>query len=237
MRLFSPLSGDALAEQVRRDLNVDHVRRVGLVATRGPTPEIVAHASYAAIDGDHAEVAFAVADPWQGRGIATILLGQLAGIAAGHQIHTFQALVLPENQRMIEVFREAGFAVQLRYTGWEVLVTFPTSLTEEALSRFEQRDQLAAAERDAREMIADLKIARVPAGTRGRRPADVDALTDVIVRVAALVEEYPQIVELDCNPVIVHERGATIVDARVRIAPVEAPSLLGRPRVEPGELG
>jgi acyl-CoA synthetase (NDP forming) len=83
-------------------------------------------------------------------------------------------------------------------------------------------------ERDAREMIADLKIAPALAGVRGRRPADVGALTDVVVRIGAMVEDLPQIAELDCNPVIVHEHGATLVDVRVRVAPVEVPPLLGR---------
>lgn len=144
MRFFSPLSDAALVQQVRRDVAADHVRRVSLVGTHGPHDEIVAEASYSTVDGDHAEVAFAVADAYQGRGIATILLGQLAQIAAGREIHTFQALVLPDNLRMIEVFREAGFPVDVHYSGWELMVTFPTSLTEEALSRFERRDQIAA---------------------------------------------------------------------------------------------
>ncbi|MHB8731090.1 MAG: bifunctional acetate--CoA ligase family protein/GNAT family N-acetyltransferase [bacterium] len=144
MRFFSPISDVSLVQQVGRDVAVDHVRRFGLVATQGPGQQIVAEASYNAMDGDHAEVAFAVAGAYQGRGIATILLGQLAEIAAAHEIHTFQALVLPDNQRMIEVFRQAGFPVDVHYSGWEVLVTFPTSLTEDALARFEQRDQVAA---------------------------------------------------------------------------------------------
>jgi acetate---CoA ligase (ADP-forming) len=145
MRFFSPLSDTALVQQVRRDVAVDHVRRVGLVGIHGPRQEIVAEASYAAGDGDHAEVAFAVADAYQGRGIATILLGQLAEIAASHGIHIFQALVLPDNQRMVEVFREAGFPVDVQFSGWEIVVKFPTSLTDAALARFEQRDQIAAA--------------------------------------------------------------------------------------------
>lgn len=144
LRFFSPLSNAALIQQVRRDIAVDHVRHVGLVATAGPRAEIVAQASYNTADGDRAEVAFAVADALQGRGVATILLGQLAEIAAEHDIQTFQAMVLPENHRMIDVFREAGFPVDVHYTGYELLVTFPTSLTEEALARFEQRDQIAA---------------------------------------------------------------------------------------------
>ena len=65
MRFFSPLSDAALIQQVRRDVAVDHVRRVGLVATRGPRQQVVAEASYSTVDGDHAEVAFAVSDAYQ----------------------------------------------------------------------------------------------------------------------------------------------------------------------------
>jgi len=82
---------------------------------------------------------------------------------------------------------------------------------------------------DAREMIAGLKIAPALAGVRGRPPADVPALADVLVRIGAMVEDIPQIAELDCNPVIVHEHGAAIVDVRVRVAALEPPPLLGRP--------
>ena len=49
-----------------------------------------------------AEVAFAVAAGYQGRGLATILLGQLADAAATNGVDTFEAIVLPENRRMLE---------------------------------------------------------------------------------------------------------------------------------------
>ena len=54
-------------------------------------------------------------------------------------------------------------------------------------------------------------------GYRGAPPADVPALEDVVLRVAALVAAHPEIAELDCNPVIVSPSGALVVDARVRI--------------------
>ena len=40
----------------------------------------------------------------------------------------------------------------------------------------------------------------------------------MILRTGALVDDFPGIAELDLNPVLVHERGATIVDARIRIS-------------------
>lgn len=58
-------------------------------------------------------------------------------------------------------------------------------------------------------------------GFRGAPKADVAALEDVILRVSALVEAHPSVVEMDCNPVMVLPRGAPIVDARIRVQ--EAP--------------
>lgn len=60
---------------------------------------------------ERAEVAFAVADAWRGRGVGTRLLELLADIARRSGIRVFDAYVLGENHRMLEVFRESGFAV------------------------------------------------------------------------------------------------------------------------------
>jgi acyl-CoA synthetase (NDP forming) len=54
-------------------------------------------------------------------------------------------------------------------------------------------------------------------GFRGAPPADRAALTDVLVRISALVELVPELRELDLNPVIVHAHGAMAVDARMRL--------------------
>lgn len=66
---------------------------------------------------------------YQAHGLATILLGQLAEAAASHGIETFEAFVLPENRRMLEVFRQSGFPLETHYDCGTVEVTFPTSLT------------------------------------------------------------------------------------------------------------
>jgi hypothetical protein len=50
---------------------------------------------------------------------------------------------------------------------------------------------------------------------------------DALLRVSAMVEDIPQISELDCNPLVVNESGAVILDARVRIAAVEPRLLFG----------
>ncbi len=70
-------------------------------------------------------------------------------------------------------------------------------------------------EKDAAEMIADIRGARVLYGVRGKKPADVAALGQLLVRVSDLVVKHPELGEMDLNPVIVYEKGLRIVDARV----------------------
>ena len=63
-------------------------------------------------------------------------------------------------------------------------------------------------DRDAREMIRSLQTFPLLDGFRGAPKADVGALEDVVLRVGALVENHPEIAEMDCNPVIVSRDGA-----------------------------
>jgi acetate---CoA ligase (ADP-forming) len=70
---------------------------------------------------------------------------------------------------------------------------------------------------DARDMVGELRGARLLRGYRGAPPADESALHDVLLRISALVEAAPEIQELDLNPVIVGPSGAVVADARIRI--------------------
>ena len=72
---------------------------------------------------------------------------------------------------------------------------------------------------DAREMVSEIKAVKILDGVRGESPRDVDALVDVILKVSKMVEQNPEIVELDCNPTFVYEKGkgALVVDARIII--------------------
>ncbi|MEA2428339.1 MAG: hypothetical protein QOF37_1967 [Thermoleophilaceae bacterium] len=123
---------------------VDAPSSYGLVATRGDG-RVVAHACYASSGGERAELAFAVADELHGMGIATILLAHLAEAAEANGIEWLIAEVLPENHRMIDVFRESGFAVHTRSVPGAIEVEFPVALTLRARQRLEEREQLAAA--------------------------------------------------------------------------------------------
>src|SRR6478609_571730 len=108
-------------------------------AAAGDRPE-----GYGLIVTTRAEVAFAVADEMQGRGLATVLIAHLAQVASARGVTTFTATVLPENRRMISVFRESGFPVEVRASPDGIEVEFPTELGEDARRKFEDRDRIAA---------------------------------------------------------------------------------------------
>ena len=105
---------------------------------------MIGGAQYIRAEGGRAEVSISVTDEFQGRGIGSILIGQLAQAAAEHGITTFVADVLPENHPMINVFRSSGFQVSIRATPGAIEVEFPIGITEEALEHFEDRESQAA---------------------------------------------------------------------------------------------
>ena len=82
-------------------------------------------------------------------------------------------------------------------------------------------------EADAREMLSELKAYKILEGVRGEGPRDVDALIKIMLAVSKMIEENPEITELDCNPTFVYEKGkgAIVVDARILIdGPDKTPS-------------
>jgi len=70
---------------------------------------------------------------------------------------------------------------------------------------------------EAREMLTEIRGFGLLRGARGQRPADLDAVIDVIVRTSALVSDFPEITELDINPLIVADKGEGAVAADIRI--------------------
>jgi len=71
---------------------------------------------------------------------------------------------------------------------------------------------------DAQELVHAGKAGRLVAGFRGNPPADEDALVDLLLRLARLAAEVPEVAELDLNPVLALAHGCVAVDARVRVA-------------------
>ena len=141
-RFFSPTKDSALAAEAHREASLDQC--FALVASSGPDDRIVGHAFYAVIEAGRAEVAFTIAHEFQGRGLATILLGQLAEVAASNGIEIFEAEVVASNHAMLGVFRESGFPIHVSATAGQLHVTFPTDFTGDAIHRFERREALAA---------------------------------------------------------------------------------------------
>lgn len=72
---------------------------------------------------------------------------------------------------------------------------------------------------DAESMISNLRSAPLLYGYRGSEPVDVDALQDVIVRLAAMKDDLPEIAELDLEPVVAHTSGFTVLSARAKVIP------------------
>lgn len=117
-----------------------------VVATTGPDDRIVAHGCYERESprSDRAEVAVAIADEYQGRGLGTLIVGRLAEVAERQGVFQFTGDVLPSNHQMLKVLRDTGFPVTRRVVAGDIEVTFPTALTPEAREQFERREQTAA---------------------------------------------------------------------------------------------
>ncbi len=75
-------------------------------------------------------------------------------------------------------------------------------------------------ELDAADLIRGIKGYRLLQGYRGHPPGDVDAIQEILLRLSRLVEEVPEIVEMDLNPILAMPpgQGCRIVDARIRVA-------------------
>jgi acyl-CoA synthetase (NDP forming) len=78
---------------------------------------------------------------------------------------------------------------------------------------------------DASAMLSELHTFPLLRGYRGSEPCDIDSVERILLRVSAMVDAHHEIIELDCNPVIARPDGATVIDARIRIAavPLQAP--------------
>ena len=72
---------------------------------------------------------------------------------------------------------------------------------------------------DAEGMIRDLRSAPLLYGYRGSDAVDVDVLQDLIVRLAAMKDDLPEIAELDLEPVLVHSKGYSALSARAKVVP------------------
>src|ERR1043166_8681993 len=96
LRFYCSQNKAGLAAEAHREANLDHA--FGLIACSGDEERVVGHAFYVAIDKQRAEVAFTIANDFQGRGLGTILLCQLADVAAANGIKGFEGEVVAATQ-------------------------------------------------------------------------------------------------------------------------------------------
>jgi RimJ/RimL family protein N-acetyltransferase len=143
MRFFCVPRDSGLAVEAHREAQVDSCRTFGLIALAGPEERTVGHAFYAATGEDHAEVAFTIASDYRGRGLASILLSQLAEVALANGIQIFEAEVLTNNFPMMGVFRNSGSPLTVEADAGQLHVTFPTASCDHAFSHSDAASRYA----------------------------------------------------------------------------------------------
>src|SRR5262249_47121676 len=128
------------------DSSNPHVK-LTLVVTRTTSGQdsIVAAGSYFARDERSAEVAMAVEDQFQGRGIGAHLLERLALLAARAGLTRFWGITHIDNRPMIEVFRHSGFPIAERVDSGYLELDFSVIPTESSVEISEMRDRVSTA--------------------------------------------------------------------------------------------
>ncbi|MFI1332008.1 GNAT family N-acetyltransferase [Streptomyces sp. NPDC020845] len=76
-----------------------------------------------------------------------------------------------------------------------------------------------ATDRDAAELIRSIRTAPLLFGWRGSRPVDTAALEELLLRVSRMVDDHPEVVSVDLEPVVVAPHGLSVLGAAVRLAP------------------
>ncbi|NUK45469.1 acetate--CoA ligase family protein, partial [Streptomyces lunaelactis] len=88
-----------------------------------------------------------------------------------------------------------------------------------------------ATDRDAAELIRSIRTAPLLFGWRGSAPVDTPALEELLLRVSRLVDDHPEVVAISLEPVVVAQRGLSVLGASVRLAPPPARTDLGPRRL------
>lgn len=213
----------ALERLPDRDLarftTVDHRDRVALVAVTGDDA-IIGVARYDKVAPDEAEVAFNIADAHHGRGLGSVLLEHLAAAARERGIRRFTAEVLPQNGRMIAVFREAGYSLRQQLEDGVVSVSFDIDPTDRSLAVMMAREHSAEARSvqsllTARSVVVLSSPNAAPGSLDDRRAAR--ALADLVTGGGLGTDEADRTGAVhaasgDDRPVQVHVVGRTAPD-------------------------
>jgi len=131
------------ARDVEHFTTVDQRTRVAVIVTVGD--EMIAVGRYDQTEPGEAEVAFLVQDAHQSRGLASVLLEHLAQTARENGIGRFVAEVLPHNQRMMVVFRAAGYTITDSLDDGVVSLEFQIAPTDSSIDVMSAREHRAEA--------------------------------------------------------------------------------------------
>jgi predicted CoA-binding protein/RimJ/RimL family protein N-acetyltransferase len=147
LRFFAPVSPQTARRAARLD-EVDYDKTFGIVAELGD--DLIAVGTYqrsteSGSDPTAAEVAFAVSDEHQARGIGSMLLEHLAAVGRTMGLQRFTASTLPENRRMLRVFHEAGWEVDREHVEGVVELSFRIDDDEKTREVLYRREHLAEA--------------------------------------------------------------------------------------------
>ena len=117
-----------------------------------------------------------------------------------------QKMARPGVEVIIGMFKDAQFGPVLMFGLGGILV----EILKDVSFRI-----VPLTQRDAREMIKEIKGYPLLEGYRGQEPVDVANLEELILMVSSFVEQNPEVAELDLNPIFAYSDGAVAVDARV----------------------
>jgi acetyl coenzyme A synthetase (ADP forming)-like protein len=163
---------DALLDRLSDSSDPARAATLLVLRVRDGESRPIAVGSYIGIDAIAAEAAFAVDDAFQGRGLGTILLERLAAMAAAHGFRRFDAMTLPDNTAMLEVFHDSGFEIRSRSESGAINVQLSLSPTSATLASAERRDA-AATSASLRPLLEPAAVAVVGAsrdpGSIGQR--------------------------------------------------------------------
>jgi acetyltransferase len=123
---------------------------------------------------------------------------------------TIQEMIPPGREVIIGVNRDPSFGPLLMFGLGGIYVEVLKDVTFRLCP---------VSREDAKQMITEIRAFGLLRGARGEHPADLEAVADAIVRISALATDFPEITELDVNPLIVADRGggATAADIRIGI--------------------
>ncbi|MFX1392995.1 MAG: acetate--CoA ligase family protein [Promethearchaeota archaeon] len=113
------------------------------------------------------------------------------------------------NELIIGMSQDPGFGPMLMVGTGGIYANFMKDISFALAYRF--------TENDAKEMLMNTKIYSLLEGVRGESRSDIEAIVDVLSRLSQLVNDFPEIVELDINPLLSFIQGYSAVDIKITI--------------------